>query len=90
MKLARIRQLIRWISVEILSFRSCAWSQASGWHDYLGIYERALLHMPLNSHVLEFGVRMLRVVMWWSLAAIEEPMILIWVWAVWVSKTSQT
>lgn len=30
--------------------------KASGWHDYLGLYERALLHMPLNSNVLEFGV----------------------------------
>jgi hypothetical protein len=30
--------------------------QASGWHDYLGVYERFLLHLPLTSDLLEFGV----------------------------------
>lgn len=31
--------------------------KASGWHDYLGAYERLLLHLPLSATVLEAGVR---------------------------------
>lgn len=31
--------------------------KASGWHDYLGAYERLLLPMPLSASVLEIGVR---------------------------------
>lgn len=31
-------------------------AQASGWHDYLGLYERLILHLPLTADVLEFGV----------------------------------
>eukprot|EP00928_Gymnodinium_smaydae_P030585 TRINITY_DN22704_c0_g1_i1.p1 TRINITY_DN22704_c0_g1~~TRINITY_DN22704_c0_g1_i1.p1 ORF type:complete len:218 (-),score=25.70 TRINITY_DN22704_c0_g1_i1:720-1373(-) len=31
--------------------------KASGWHDYLGTYERMLLHLPLSANVLELGVR---------------------------------
>eukprot|EP00927_Polykrikos_kofoidii_P048776 TRINITY_DN4298_c0_g2_i1.p1 TRINITY_DN4298_c0_g2~~TRINITY_DN4298_c0_g2_i1.p1 ORF type:complete len:1103 (-),score=124.19 TRINITY_DN4298_c0_g2_i1:141-3449(-) len=32
--------------------------KASGFHDYLGVYERALLHLPLSANVLEIGVRL--------------------------------
>ncbi|CAK0912163.1 unnamed protein product, partial [Prorocentrum cordatum] len=31
--------------------------KASGWHDYLGAYERVLLHLPISANVLELGVR---------------------------------
>lgn len=31
--------------------------KGSGWHDYLGAYERLLLHLPLSANILEAGVR---------------------------------
>jgi len=31
--------------------------KARGWHDYLGAYEKLLLHMPLSANVIEAGVR---------------------------------
>lgn len=31
--------------------------KASGWHDYLGAYERILLHLPLSANLLEVGIR---------------------------------
>ena len=37
----------------------CHWGllwQASGWHDYLGVYERFLVHLPLTSDLVECGV----------------------------------
>lgn len=40
--------------------------KASGWHDYLGVYERFLLHLPLTSDLLEFGVRMGSSLAMWS------------------------
>ncbi|CAJ1378910.1 unnamed protein product [Effrenium voratum] len=40
--------------------------KASGWHDYLGGYERLLLHLPLSANVLEFGVRMGPSLAMWS------------------------
>ncbi|CAK9043151.1 unnamed protein product [Durusdinium trenchii] len=41
-------------------------AQASGWHDYLGLYERLILHLPLTADVLEFGVRMGSSLAMWS------------------------
>lgn len=40
--------------------------KASGWHDYLGLYERLILHLPLTADVLEFGVRMGSSLAMWS------------------------
>lgn len=40
--------------------------KASGWHDYLGNYERLLFHLPLSASVLEFGVRMGSSLAMWS------------------------
>ncbi|CAE7246972.1 elmMII, partial [Symbiodinium natans] len=40
--------------------------KASGWHDYLGNYERLLFHLPLTANVLEFGVRMGSSLAMWS------------------------
>eukprot|EP00930_Biecheleria_cincta_P039540 TRINITY_DN27174_c0_g2_i1.p1 TRINITY_DN27174_c0_g2~~TRINITY_DN27174_c0_g2_i1.p1 ORF type:complete len:1028 (+),score=149.88 TRINITY_DN27174_c0_g2_i1:223-3084(+) len=40
--------------------------KASGWHDYLGAYERLLLHLPLSANVLELGVRMGSSLAMWS------------------------